>query len=300
MTSRFPKVQLENHVGPESGDWAVMKTRVNDHLVYTVGHRRGGSIHTYLSTHGLTKRGRDQAHREDVDEDGCVAPYRKCPKILNDWTQMQPWIDKSNRFRQQILAIEERFRTTQFPFRLATTVIVGMAIASAYVAHQYHNLNRSKEQRDEGDDVESFRQFVEEVSYLAMTNTYDLDQSGHPPEQERQGLHAGGDVRSTDPDDHIPVSITSLKRLSGFGGGAVQRCSVCKARTSYACSNSNCFSKQFISPICNSTVTYGKKAILKGCGKMHARHPDKYAVCCASKSKSVAARRRWRNVERER
>lgn len=137
IRSRFPVDQLEQHCGPESGDWSVMTTRVLDgKLVYGVGHRRGGVVHTYVSTHGSTRRGRDQCHRDDADDAGHAAPPRKCPKILNDWTQAQPHIDKSNRWRQQILGIEERFRTTQFPFRLATTVIVGMAIASAHVLHR--------------------------------------------------------------------------------------------------------------------------------------------------------------------
>lgn len=238
-------------------------------------------------------------HKDDAEEDGSAAPARKCPKVLNDWTQMQPWIDKNNRFRQQILGIEERFRTTQFPFRLATTVIVGMAIASAFVAHQYHNLNRSKDDLTNDGDVETFRTFVEEVSFFAMTNTYDEDHApsaGVDPRQAGRGLELVHLEPSLNSEDHTPVSISTLKRLCHFGGGNVQRCSVCGERTSYACSNSSCFSDKFISPICNLEVKYGNKTTAKGCAKLHARHPGKYAVCCASKSKSMAARRRSRGA----
>lgn len=301
ISSRIPKSDIESRVGPGSGDWAVMTTSSNQgKLIYLLGHRRGPAVHTYLCTHGLTKRGRDQAHKDDVEEDGTVAPPRKCPKVLNDWTQMQPWIDKSNRFRQQILAIEERFRTTEFPFRLATTVIVGMAIASAYVAHQYHNLNRSKDQDSMNDNsMETFRSFVEEVSFCAMTNTYNAD---HPkPGMEVAG--AGREVLTVEPhglskssSDHVPVSIATLKRQCRFEGGKVQRCSVCGDHTSFGCSNSACYSDRFITPLCNLEVKYGKKSAPKGCANLHARHPNKYNVCCASKAKAVAARRRHKDA----
>ena len=37
-------------------------------------------IHTYLSTHGVTLRGKDQAHADDTDADGRCAGPRKCPR----------------------------------------------------------------------------------------------------------------------------------------------------------------------------------------------------------------------------
>ena len=46
-------------------------------------------IHTYLSTHGVTLRGKDQAHADDWGSDGRPAGPRKCPRILNDWTQAE-------------------------------------------------------------------------------------------------------------------------------------------------------------------------------------------------------------------
>jgi hypothetical protein len=112
-------------------------------------------IHTYLSTHGTTKRGKDQAHKDDVDADGCAGPARKCPKILNDWTKAQPHIDKHNRWRQRELAIEERFATHSFPFRLFTTVIIGMSIASAWSMFQYF-VNKEM--------FSTFSEFVDEVA----------------------------------------------------------------------------------------------------------------------------------------
>ena len=130
------------------------------HMTYFV-HVCMWQIHTYISTHGTTKRGRDQSHKDDTGEDGHAAPARKCPKILNDWTKAQPHIDKANRWRQRILAIEERFPTNSFPFRLMTTVISGMSIVSAHTMFAYHVAPEY-----------AFRSFVESVAFDAMCSTF--------------------------------------------------------------------------------------------------------------------------------
>lgn len=289
IRSRFPVDQLEQHCGPESGDWSVMTTRVlDDKLVYGVGHRRGGVVHTYVSTHGSTRRGRDQAHRDDADDLGHAAPPRKCPKILNDWTQAQPHVDKSNRWRQQILGIEERFRTTQFPFRLATTVIVGMSIASAHVLHRYHNLNDTSE-----GEVQEFRDFVEEVALDAMTNTYDEDHApmvAGGPRVVRKELPAP--ALSRDPHDHLPMAIKQIKAVEGFAGHWQQKCSICKRWTTYACSNRACRNKQFIVPICQLQTTCRGRVEEHGCSAKHSRDPSNTKVVSASAARAVAAKRR--------
>ena len=138
-SARYPIKELEGYVGHESGDWATMSTKIAGKPAFGVAHRRGGAvsmpcmctlptyaylstfppcsqIHTYLSTHSTTRRGRDQSHKDDAGEDGHVNPPRKCPRVLNDWTQAQPHVDKSNRWRQRILAIEERFAKTRSLF----------------------------------------------------------------------------------------------------------------------------------------------------------------------------------------
>ena len=57
-TARYPTEELISRVGPNSGDWAVMTTTVaGGHNIFAVGHRRGGTVHTYLSSHGLTLTG---------------------------------------------------------------------------------------------------------------------------------------------------------------------------------------------------------------------------------------------------
>eukprot|EP00965_Chrysotila_dentata_P073921 2441374-Pleurochrysis_carterae.AAC.1 len=43
-------------------------------------------VHTYLSSHRLTPRGKPQPHSEEVGKDGKRGPNRPCPQVLNDWT----------------------------------------------------------------------------------------------------------------------------------------------------------------------------------------------------------------------
>jgi hypothetical protein len=75
----FPKKQLEAYCGPGPGDWAVMSSHLDDgSLVYGIAHRRGTAVHTFLSTHGTTKRGYDQAHKESSDGTGHAGPPRRC------------------------------------------------------------------------------------------------------------------------------------------------------------------------------------------------------------------------------
>lgn len=45
MNGRFADDQLEQHCGPESGDWSVMSTTLaGGHAAYGIAHRRGGVV----------------------------------------------------------------------------------------------------------------------------------------------------------------------------------------------------------------------------------------------------------------
>ena len=88
-TSRFPKTELAEHCGPDSGDWAVMTTNIklpDSTMLPAMGlaHKRGPEVHTFISTHGLTLPGNPQRHKDDEwDVTGHTVP-RKCPKVLNE------------------------------------------------------------------------------------------------------------------------------------------------------------------------------------------------------------------------
>ena len=164
-------VYLQEHCGPEPGDWITMKTNIGtDPQKYclAIGHRRGPAVHTFVSTHGQTTPGKPQAATEEIDDSGKTPEPRKCPKVLNDYTNGQLWIDMGNRNRQEILAIEEAFRTDSFPFRMLTSLI-GMWASNSYLASKYfHNEQRS------------FREYVHALSMALMKNTIDGDLRSTP------------------------------------------------------------------------------------------------------------------------
>ena len=122
-------------------------------------------MHTYLSTHGQTLNGRPQSHKDDIESLGYMAKPRPCPMILNDWTAMQPIIDKQNRWRQRELAMEKYFVTQNFSFRLFTTVI-GMTFGNSYAAY-----NRFVKPTSEA--PMTFLEFVAELAFDGMHNDED-------------------------------------------------------------------------------------------------------------------------------
>lgn len=102
-----------------------------------VAHRRGPEVHTYIFACGTTTMGKPQKHKDDdIDADTGYLIARKCPKVLNDYTIAQPKIDRSNKKRQHYLAMEKRFPTHSFPFRVLT-VLLGVIITDAFYLHQY-------------------------------------------------------------------------------------------------------------------------------------------------------------------
>ena len=137
--------------------------------IFAIGHRRGGEVHTFVASCGITIPGVPQAYREDIGVYGSMEP-RKCPKVLNLWSQQQPKIDKNNRFRQDILAIEERFVTKSFPFRVFTSVL-GITFANAYEWFNYF-IDSKRYITDDG-----FLAFMRSLAYDGMHNKFDTEQA---------------------------------------------------------------------------------------------------------------------------
>eukprot|EP00965_Chrysotila_dentata_P078989 2604960-Pleurochrysis_carterae.AAC.2 len=116
------------------------------HPIWAIGHRRGGEVHMYITSRGTTLPGRPQSHAED-QANGTRGQMRPCPRVLNDWTLMQPAIDDANCRRQNILAFEKRFVTRTFSFCLLTTVI-SMSYANAFKTHTFFVLVRAADGED--------------------------------------------------------------------------------------------------------------------------------------------------------
>eukprot|EP00965_Chrysotila_dentata_P224269 6194089-Pleurochrysis_carterae.AAC.1 len=54
------------------------------HSIWALGYRRGGEVHTYIMSLGLTLLGKPQRHAQE-QADGTRDPSRPCPRALNDW-----------------------------------------------------------------------------------------------------------------------------------------------------------------------------------------------------------------------
>ena len=238
QSSHFPVLAIQQDTAEPPGSWAVMTSTIeigggHTHEIYFLTHRRGGSLHTYVSTHGLTTAGKPQRHYEDAE----TTP-RKCPEILNLWTKMQPVIDKSNRWRQRILAIEERFTTESWPFRYFTSVL-GICFVNTFSANKYSN-------RDERD----FKDVLGELAYDLMHNEIDGLADTSRAARGNQGASSrppSPGFRPPSPSASstgVPVDaellqhfVVPLRSIPGYSGGPSQNCSVpgCGKTTRYCC-----------------------------------------------------------------
>ena len=276
-TSRTPIKELIEAVGPNSGDWAVFTTVVaGGHIVFAIGHRRGGTVHTYLSTHGQTLNGRPQSHKDDIESLGYMAKPRPCPMILNDWTAMQPIIDKQNRWRQRELAMEKYFVTQNFSFRLFTTVI-GMTFGNSYAAY-----NRFVKPTSEA--PMTFLEFVAELAFDGMHNDEDAPYVPDAcpatpgfatPEDSTPG--AASPHRSPTHEAALH-SIIPLRLVPDFVGYKQQLCSVCNTPATFCCRHCTT-SADKIFVLCNpqkSSCLGDHKAML-GCKEHKFRHPHGFA-----------------------
>jgi hypothetical protein len=309
ITSRFPLKELEAYCGIESGDWAVMTSNIGsgNWPVFAVAHRRGGAIHTFVSTHGTTKRGFDQRHKDDSQGESRAGPPRKCPKVLNDWTKCQPCTDKHNRWRQSILAIEERFRTTSFPYRVFTTLIVGCAAVSTHTGFSYHVRNETEE------DDDDFRETMESLAVDLMSNTWDDDHDSSQVGSARPSTRTAPSISmrsqstisysETETDlrrsSHMPVSIAGFSRQSGFAGRHTQRCSVCRKRlTSFCCGHPFCSNERGIVPICNPVTIAKGTTVMRKCLALHQDAPNEAHVAVASAARQISAARKRKRAGR--
>eukprot|EP00966_Prymnesium_polylepis_P288178 6656067-Prymnesium_polylepis.1 len=132
-TNRFvPKDVLNAATARDNGAWATFTSELvlgGDTTVpiYAVSHRRGESIHGLVATCGTALSGSSHyAYFEDDEERamGEIQEFelaRSCPKVLNDFTIAQQTIDRNNRYRQHILAMEKRLVTNNFSFRFSTS-----------------------------------------------------------------------------------------------------------------------------------------------------------------------------------
>jgi hypothetical protein len=214
-------------------------------------------------------------------------------RILNDWTKCQPWIDKNNRFRQRILAIEERFTLQSFPAELALSVMVGMSVSSAYKMFKFYV----------NDTYVSLSCFVEAVAFDGMLNDFDYDQT-QPGRDVRSGIgkkpkapsvvgsSSEGSGSATCVGRHTPVPVRTIEAWEGSERG---RCGVCNSKTmvSYVCNV--CSSAESVVWLHLPSRTWKCQTISTPCYSKHEADPSEAKRSYASESHQAAAKKRARD-----
>lgn len=285
-TTRFPTEELKAACGPHSGDWSVMTTDVqleDSSMMKTmaIGHRRGPEIHTFLSTCGLTIPGRPQAHKDDdLDFETGYLIARKCPSVLNDATQAQPRIDMTNKKRQYALALEKRFKTQSFPFRLFCTIL-GTCLVDAFYGWNYLNPERQLK----------WGEAIRRAAFAMMHNTLDKIATGlldsdviyqvpkhlkttvAPPYQGNArdtAFSSQEDDASESEDDpgllHLAVPFNEVP---GLQCGKQNRCIVCAYKVTFCCGPCSMKHPALFFPI-------HQRASGKDCLERHSRDPSAY------------------------
>ena len=187
--------------------------------------------------------GNPQAHKDDIEALGARAIPRPCPQILNDWTAQQPQIDKRNRERQHMLAMEKRFVTANFPFRLFTTIL-GMTFTTAMCFYEYFYAKYDG----------TFVEFVHELCYDGMTNTLDATHA-RPVDPAIPNPADPADPAGCPSPFGSPASAAKRHRvcrvsdIKGWKGCAQPVCSVCGKHTTRCCSI--CSSADAIFTVCD-------------------------------------------------
>ena len=270
-TARYPVKKIQELCGPMPGDWCVMSTKLHDGFkVYAIGHRRGGEVHTFVASCGVTIPGVPQAYREDIGVYGTMEP-RKCPKVLNLWSQQQPKIDKNNRFRQDILAIEERFVTRSFPFRVLTSIL-GITFANSFEWFNYF-----VDSKRYGDD-DGFLAFMRSLAYDGMHNKFDDEQVG-PASPSAAAARAAAAASPARPMPQSELEkmhrVVPIKSITGYKGSPKQMCSVChdNAHKTRTCCLA-CSSKDRVFALHPPTVKYKGRTVAYSCLADHHACPQ--------------------------
>ena len=116
----------------------------------------------------------------------------------------------NNRWRQDILAMEERFVTSSYPHRLFTTVY-GIMIVDAFLAHKLRYPSTL-----------TYREWCSAAAYLGMHNDIDeLARGEEPPDRRDSPLSPR---ISQQREKHRLVRLSSIE---GWRGSKRQRCAAC-------------------------------------------------------------------------
>ena len=257
--------------------------------IYSVSHRRGtgdkAAVHKSISTCGTTLPGSalrvtfedDEDRATRMDDADCILE-RKCPRVLNDATLAQPCIDRHNRYRQHILAMEKRLQTDRFEFRFGTSM-QGIIFVDSFFAYRHFN-----------NPLADFRAELGRLAYKLMHNP-DLQPkatpSPPPKKAQRASPGSGGSACSEDGTTHTLIKIRSIQGYSGGKDGR-QKCMICNKKTTWCCAACSDGALQLF-PLCPHQTNYKGDICARGCLEKHWENP---ACMPKGRSKTGGAKRR--------
>ena len=259
----------------ERGAWAVYTSELELKTeekapIFLVSHRRGPKVHKFISTFGTTLPGNTLKYEPADDEDArrSVDAYqieRKCPRILNDATLAQPAIDRHNRYRQNILALEKRILTDRFNLRFASSLF-GMVYCNAFFALRHFS-----------NGAADFRLEMTKLSLFLMRENPYLLSSAIPPSMPSPSSSVSGSKRSNSPasscefGQHRLVPVKSLR--PAYKGTSQPKCNVCNRKCTWVCLD--CSNGSMSLWPCHPPVTkYRGEVHRHSCLAYHRDNPD--------------------------
>lgn len=285
-TRRFPKVDLEAETGTERGAWAVRTSTIKlggDETmpIFSVTHRRGEKVHSWVASCGTTLPGgahnatfEEEEERADFNLEDLYEIERKCPSVLNTFTLAQPCIDRHNRYRQNLLAMEKRILARSFSTRFGVSMM-GTVMVNAFFAHKYFNKCAL-----------DFKDVMATLAFRLMHNAY-LPQ---PEISPRKGSCAGrGSPCTSDSSFGCGHTLVLLRKLPGFKGSGAhkqQRCVWCNRATVWVCGECTEDMGSLV-PLCPEESNHRGKLTHHPCAAKHRADPMVYP-----KGKHHAKRRR--------
>jgi len=286
-TTGFPLKEIFEETDEENGSWATMTSSIDvegdEKPIYGCSHRRGESIHAFVATCGTTLPGSAHlAYLEDDEEQAEAAEFelaRKAARVHNDFTTAQPTIDRHNRYRQHILAMEKRFVTNNYSFRFFTSML-GTLFVNVFMAHRYFN-----------DSKVDFRTELDKLGLALVTNVF--VEPASPAKSPTTGKASPCD------DDGCQHHLVSLRSFLGdkWKSGMQRRCTLCDKETTWVCATCSTDANNLFY-LCPET-TIPRKGALKGVTQHHmclCKHrrmpswvPPRAAKGCGKRRRKKAA-----------
>ena len=202
-------------------------------------------------------------------------------QVLNDYTLGKPSVDRSNRFRQRILAMEKRFVTNDFAFRFFTYIIGQLMVNSYFWVHMQTSIN-------------DFKGELSKLAVILMHNDHLAEETAekkrvdiemgvpvpHPRAERKTSVQALS-PRSRSrvlaqahlgPDAPELHQLVPIRVLTGYQGGKQQRCIICGFHVSWCCSL--CSTADSVAAMHPPVMGKGLHKLYWGCLKYHQQHPN--------------------------